>query len=80
LSWGTAIVEWSAMPTKPAYSVTWGRRKGEYALAGLRRPLVRWWRRLMLLSPTTWIITARKVLNQRREQLGLQKPSSEDKE
>ncbi|HVO70786.1 MAG TPA: beta-ketoacyl-ACP synthase III, partial [Aggregatilineaceae bacterium] len=56
LSWGTAIVEWTAVPSRPAYSLTWGRRQGEYALAGLRRPVVRWWRRLMLLSPTTWIM------------------------
>lgn len=51
LSWGAAIIEWTSLPAKSAYSVTWGRRKGEYALAGVRRPLVRWWRRLMLLSP-----------------------------
>jgi len=81
LSWGTIILEWSAVPAKPAYSVTWGRRQGEYALAGLRRPLVRWWRRLMLLSPTTWIVTARKVLNYRRKSpAGTPKPPAEDQE
>jgi 3-oxoacyl-[acyl-carrier-protein] synthase-3 len=66
LSWGAMIIEWSAMPTQTAYSITWGRRHGEYALAGLRRPVVRWWRRLMLLSPTTWIVVARKYLTHRR--------------
>jgi 3-oxoacyl-[acyl-carrier-protein] synthase-3 len=66
LSWGTTIIEWSAVPSKPSYSITWGRRQGEYALAGLRRPVIRWWRRLMLLSPTTWILSARRVLTRRR--------------
>ncbi len=51
LSWAAMIVEWSAMPARTAYSLTWGRRQGEYALAWLRRPLVRLWRRLMLLTP-----------------------------
>jgi 3-oxoacyl-[acyl-carrier-protein] synthase-3 len=81
LAWGTAIIEWTAIPSKPAYSLTWGRRQGEYALAGLRRPVVRWWRRLMLLSPTTWIIALRKYLARRREQLQALKPTTEqDKE
>ena len=51
LTWASMVIEWSAVPSKAAYSITWGRRQGEYALAGLRRPLIRWWRRLMLLSP-----------------------------
>lgn len=80
LTWAASIIEWSAVPIKPSYTVTWGRRKGEYALAGLRRPVVRWWRRLMLLSPTTWIITARKILVRRREQIqaSLQKPPKDE--
>jgi 3-oxoacyl-[acyl-carrier-protein] synthase-3 len=80
LTWASAIIEWSAVPVKPVRTVNWGRRQGEYALAGLRRPLVRWWRRLMLLSPTTWIVTARKILVRRRDQLqaSLQKPSKEE--
>lgn len=80
LSWGTVILEWSAVPVKPAYSVTWGRRQGEYALAGLRRPVVRWWRRLMMLSPTTWIMAARRVLNRRREQIKAQFRDGEEGE
>lgn len=51
LSWAAMIVEWSALPARTAYSLTWGRRQGEYALAWLRRPLIRLWRRLMLLTP-----------------------------
>ncbi len=51
LTWASMIVEWSAAPGRPTRSLTWGRRQGEYALAWLRRPLVRFWRRLMLLSP-----------------------------
>ncbi|HML21692.1 MAG TPA: beta-ketoacyl-ACP synthase III [Aggregatilinea sp.] len=51
LTWATAIIEWSALPGRPQYSMTGVRRQGEYALAGLRRPIVRWWRRAMLLSP-----------------------------
>jgi 3-oxoacyl-[acyl-carrier-protein] synthase III len=66
LSWGAAIVEWSASPSSPGYTLTWGRRQGEYALAWLRRPLVRWWRRLMLLSPTTWIRTIRRRVARRQ--------------
>jgi len=77
LAWGTAIIEWTAVPSKPTYSLTWGRRQGEYALAGVRRPVVRWWRRLMLLSPTTWIIAARRYLARRRAQLKALKPSSD---
>lgn len=66
LSWASIVIEWTAASTKSPYSITWGRRQGEYALAGLRRPVRRWWRRLMLLSPTTWIIAWRKYLKQRR--------------
>ncbi|HMM27697.1 MAG TPA: beta-ketoacyl-ACP synthase III [Aggregatilineaceae bacterium] len=51
LSWASMVIEWSALPGRPARSLTWGRRQGEYALAWLRRPLVRLWRRIMLLSP-----------------------------
>ncbi len=65
LTWGATVIEWSALPSRERLSITWGRRQGEYALAGLRRPLVRWWRRLMLLSPTTWIVAARKALTRR---------------
>ncbi|MBN2305930.1 MAG: ketoacyl-ACP synthase III [Anaerolineae bacterium] len=75
LSWGATIIEWTAVPTKPSRSITWGRRKGEYAIAGLRRPVIRWWRRLMLLSPTTWIIGARRYLVHRRDQLRAQLPA-----
>ena len=78
LSWGASIIEWTAVPPKSAYSITWGRRKGEYALAGVRRPLIRWWRRLMLLSPTTWILTARKVLVHRRDRIRAQITSTRD--
>jgi hypothetical protein len=66
LSWGAAVIEWSASPTKTAYSFTWGRRQGEYALAGLRRPVIRWWRRLMLFSPPSIIRFARNLLNGNR--------------
>ncbi|MBN1680367.1 MAG: ketoacyl-ACP synthase III [Anaerolineae bacterium] len=66
LTWAATIIEWSALPTRSTLSVNWGRRQGEYALAGVRRPLKRWWRRLMLLSPTTWIVTARRILTRRR--------------
>lgn len=63
LSWGATIIEWSASPSKTAYSFTWGRRHGEYALAGIRRPVIRWWRRLMLFSPQSIIRFARNTLN-----------------
>lgn len=63
LSWGATIIEWSASLSKSTYSFTWGRRHGEYALAGIRRPVVRWWRRLMLLSPPSLIRFARNLLN-----------------
>ncbi len=79
LSWASMIIEWTALPAKSQYSITWGRRKGEYALAGVRRPLVRWWRRLMLLSPTTWIIGARHYLARRRDQIRSQLPAGDDK-
>ncbi|HEX3050312.1 MAG TPA: beta-ketoacyl-ACP synthase III [Aggregatilineaceae bacterium] len=62
LTWASAIIEWTDAPSRSAYSFTWGRRQGEYALAGLRRPLVRWWRRLMLLSPASIIRQMRKQL------------------
>lgn len=62
LAWGATIVEWSALPSRSTYSITWGRRQGEYALAWLRRPLRRGWRQLMLLSPTTWIVRLRKAV------------------
>ncbi len=55
LTWASAIIEWTDAPSRSSYSFTWGRRQGEYALAGVRRPLVRWWRRLMLLSPASII-------------------------
>jgi 3-oxoacyl-[acyl-carrier-protein] synthase-3 len=74
LTWGAMIIEWSAVPSRPGYSITWGRRQGEYALAGVRRPVVRWWRRLMLLSPTTWIVGARNYLVRRRDQIRAQLP------
>ncbi|MBN1562594.1 MAG: ketoacyl-ACP synthase III [Anaerolineae bacterium] len=66
LSWAAMIIEWTAVPGKSQYSITWGRRQGEYALAGVRRPLRRWWRQLILLSPTTWIAALRKALADRR--------------
>ena len=75
LTWGAMIIEWSAIPSRPGYSITWGRRQGEYAVAGVRRSFVRWWRRLLLLSPTTWIVGARKYLAHRRDQLRAQLPS-----
>lgn len=66
LTWGTAIIEWSALPGRPQYTITGVRRQGEYALAGLRRPVVRWWRRAMLFAPgsimghiRTWLINFR---------------------
>lgn len=81
LTWGTVILEWSAVPRAPTQrSITWGRRQGEYAIAGLRRPVVRRWRRLMLLSPTTWIVIARRFLARQRRQLGLQRPPTDKSE
>jgi 3-oxoacyl-[acyl-carrier-protein] synthase-3 len=77
LTWAAMIIEWSAVPSRAAYSITWGRRQGEYALAGVRRSLVRWWRRLLLLSPTTWIVGARKYLAHRRDQIRAQLPSGD---
>ncbi|NLX11525.1 MAG: ketoacyl-ACP synthase III [Chloroflexi bacterium] len=65
LSWATTIIEWSSRPERPAYSLTWGRRQGEYAIAGVRRPIVRWWRRLMLLSPSSIIRYSRYLLTRR---------------
>lgn len=62
LTWGTAIIEWSVIPGRPQYTFTGARRRGEYALAGVRRPLVRWWRRLMLLSPTSIIRHMRALI------------------
>jgi len=79
LSWASMIIEWTAVPSRSQYSITWGRRKGEYAIAGVRRPLIRWWRRLMLLSPTTWIISARRYMVQRRDQIRSQLPTGDDK-
>jgi 3-oxoacyl-[acyl-carrier-protein] synthase-3 len=75
LTWGAMIIQWSAPSTRAGYSITWGRRQGEYAVAGVRRSVLRWWRRLMLLSPTTWIVSARKYLAHRRDQLRAQLPS-----
>jgi 3-oxoacyl-[acyl-carrier-protein] synthase-3 len=75
LSWGAAIIEWSVLPTRPSRSITWGRRQGEYAMAGLRRPVIRRWRRLMLLSPTTWIITARRLLRSLRNRVAEKRPA-----
>jgi 3-oxoacyl-[acyl-carrier-protein] synthase-3 len=75
LTWGAMIIEWSAIPSRPGYSITWGRRQGEYAVAGVRRSVLRWWRRFLLLSPTTWIVGARKFLAHRRDQLRAQLPS-----
>lgn len=69
LTWASMIVEWTALPPKSTYSINWGRRQGEYALAWLRRPLKRWWRRLMLLSPTTWIVAIRRTLQHQRGDL-----------
>ena len=69
LTWAAMVVEWTAVPIKQAYTLTRGRRKGEYALASVRRTAVRWWRRLMLLSPTTWIVAGRRALTQRGTQL-----------
>jgi 3-oxoacyl-[acyl-carrier-protein] synthase-3 len=66
LTWAATVIQWTAVPGKAQYSITWGRRQGEYALAGVRRPLRRWWRRLMLLSPTTWIVALRQALSDRR--------------
>jgi 3-oxoacyl-[acyl-carrier-protein] synthase-3 len=82
LSWGSMIIEWSALPGKSQYSLTWGRRQGEYALAGLRRPILRWWRRLMLLSPATWIAAIRKQAAPQRlptRSDGKQPPTEEPK-
>ncbi len=80
LSWAAMAIEWTAMPTRPSYSITWGRRQGAYAYAGVRRPLVRWWRRLMLLSPTTWILMARAYLRRRREQINRLRDGQEEQE
>ncbi len=68
LSWGAVVLEWSALPFKSSRNLTWGRRQGEYVLADIRRPLVRRWRRLMLMSisPSTWIVGVRKLLTRRR--------------
>ena len=67
LSWAAMIVEWSALPGRPGRSLTWGRRQGQYALAWLRRPLVRLWRRLMLLSPPAIVRRMRERAAQARE-------------
>lgn len=80
LSWGATIIEWTAEPARPARSITWGRRQGQYAMAGVRRPVIRWWRRLMLLSPTTWIVSARRFLTRRRDQIKAQLPRGKDKD
>lgn len=76
LSWGAMIIEWSALPGKQSYSLTWGRRQGQYALAGLRRPLVRWWRRLMLLSPPAIIRRVRNWVTRRSDASGDEHPPS----
>ncbi|HEX3049391.1 MAG TPA: beta-ketoacyl-ACP synthase III [Aggregatilineaceae bacterium] len=70
LSWGSAVLEWSALPFKSSRNLTWGRRQGEYVLADIRRPLVRRWRRLMMMtiSPSAWIVGVRKLLTRRREE------------
>jgi len=81
LTWGATIIEWTALPTRTARSLTWGLRKGEYAIAGLRRPVVRRWRRLMLLSPTTWVLEFRRWLRRRQARLrGLPPPPDDDRE
>ncbi len=78
LAWGAVIIQWSAS-ARAGRSITWGRRQGEYALAGVRRPVVRWWRQLMLLSPATWIVSIRRLLTHQREQLRAQISSTTTK-
>ncbi|RPJ01908.1 MAG: hypothetical protein EHM39_02615, partial [Chloroflexi bacterium] len=78
LAWGAVIIQWSAS-TRAGRSITWGRRQGEYALAGVRRPVIRWWRQLMLLSPTTWIVSIRRLLSRQRDQLRAQISSTTTK-
>lgn len=78
LSWAAMVIEWTAVPSRPSYSLTWGRRQGAYAYAGVRRPLIRKWRRLMLLSPTTWILMARAYLRRRREQINRLRSGKEE--
>ncbi len=80
LTWGAAVIEWTALPTRTARSLTWGLRKGEYAIAGLRRPVVRRWRRLMMLSPTTWILELRRWLRRREARLRGLPPPEDDRE
>jgi 3-oxoacyl-[acyl-carrier-protein] synthase-3 len=77
LTWGAMVIQWSATPARTGYSITWGRRHGEYAVAGVRRSVLRWWRRLLLLSPTTWIVATRKYLDHRRDQLRAKLPSTD---
>lgn len=69
LTWAAMIIEWSALPARPGRSLTWGRRQGEYALAWLRRPLVRLWRRLMLLTPPAIVRRMRERAAKAREGL-----------
>ncbi|NDJ79054.1 MAG: ketoacyl-ACP synthase III [Chloroflexi bacterium] len=66
LAWGAAVIEWTAVPGKPGYSITWGRRQSEYARAWVRRPVVRFWRRLMLLSPRAIFRRWQRRIHQRR--------------
>ncbi len=69
LTWAAMIIEWTALPDKPTYSITGVRRQGAYALAGVRRVAVRWYRRLRLLNPATWIVAIRQGFTDSRDDI-----------
>jgi 3-oxoacyl-[acyl-carrier-protein] synthase III len=69
LTWAAMIIEWTALPAKTAYSITGVRRQGAYAMAGVRRVAVRWYRRLRLLNPATWIVAIRQAFSEGRDDI-----------
>ncbi|NDJ79091.1 MAG: ketoacyl-ACP synthase III [Chloroflexi bacterium] len=51
LSWGAAIIEWSAGPRRTGYSVRAIRRQEQYIQADVRRVALRHWRQFRANSP-----------------------------
>jgi 3-oxoacyl-[acyl-carrier-protein] synthase-3 len=52
LSWGSAVLEWTAGTAQPAaYSLNKGRREMEYTFASIRRTVLPYWRDLIQNSP-----------------------------
>ncbi len=52
LSWGAAVIEWTAAGRQPAVlSLNRGRREAEYAFASLRRAVLPHWRNFVQNSP-----------------------------